>query len=442
MIQRRKKILFMAEGITMTHFVRPAALAESLDPGEFDVYFRTPRRYHRLLQRPVGRIGELRTIEPEAFLAALAQGAPPYTADDLMRYVEDDLRTFDEVRPDLVIGDFRLSLCVSAPLAGIPFASIFNAQWSPFARQPAVVPEIPLTRYVSPCILNRLFAAIRPAVFALHSKPVNDARRHFGLPRLSHDLRAIYTAGDFTLYPDIPEFAPVSTLPSSHHYIGACPWSVDTFNTARPAWWNDVMHSPRQKIFISLGSSGPVKALPAVLRAAASLPVEIILATSGRDLGPLASNIHTAALLPYVETASKCAFVVSHGGTGGLYPALTAGAPMLAVPSNIDNHLSTALLTKSGAGLSIRVESATPERLRTAMERLLYDGAFKSAAQNWAEKIARYDTHTIFPAILKDWFASKSQGTVPVADVRPASEEAECVGASRENSEMQTSIVR
>ena len=92
------------------------------------------------------------------------------------------------------------------------------------------------------------------------------------------------------------------------------------------------MSAPRPKIFVTLGSSGAVKVVKAVLEAASSLPVEVVLTTSGRPVGPIPANVHVAELLPYEETARQSAVVVSHGGTGGLYPTLAAGTPMLAIP--------------------------------------------------------------------------------------------------------------
>src|SRR5205807_1044309 len=107
-------------------------------------------RYHRLLRQDFFRIGDLRTVEPSAFLQSLANGKPLYTRETLCAYVRDDLSIIDAVRPDFIIGDFRLSLSTSAPLRAIPFASIFNAQWSPYRRQPAIVPELPVTRWIPP----------------------------------------------------------------------------------------------------------------------------------------------------------------------------------------------------------------------------------------------------------------------------------------------------
>jgi len=404
MRSKRKRILFVAEGITMTHFARPAALAEALDPEEWDVHFRTPKRYHPLLRQTFSSLGDLQTIDPVAFLDAMAHGRVLYSKEAIRGYVSDDQKIIQEIRPDLVIGDYRLSLCISAPLCGVPFASIFNAQWSPYGNQPAIVPEMPVTRWVAPRLLNPLFALLRPAIYAWHAKPVNDIRRSFGLSRLAEDIRAIYTAGDLVLYPDVPEFVPITGAPDHHRFIGICSWSPAV---PKPAWWNEVMAAPLPRIFVSLGSSGAVKVLPVVLEAVSSLPVQVILATSGRAVGAVPSNVRTADLLPYEETSRQCAAVVSHGGTGGLYLALAAGTPMLAIPNNIDNHLSTALLEKKGAGIGVRVESASPERLRSVLKRLLSEPGFREAAKKMSVEIARHDTKKIFPELLRQWFARR-----------------------------------
>ena len=391
----------------MTHFARPAALAESLDPAEWDVHFRTPRRLHGLLNRSFDSLGDLWTQDPAAFLSALARGAVLYSEETLRRYVEEDLRIIREVEPDLIVGDYRLSLCVSAPLSRVPFASIFNAHWSPYRRQPAIVPSMPMTRWIPAAALNPAFALLRPAFYALHARPVNAVRRSFGLPPVSRDLRHIYTAGDLVLYPDVPELVPVPRRPAHHYYIGACPWAPAT---PLPSWWSAVMESSEPKVFVSLGSSGPVQALPAVLDALSGLPVTIVLATSGRHVDIRDRRMYVADLLPYEETARRSAVVVSHGGTGGLYPTLSAGTPMLAIPANIDMQLSASILQESGAGLHVRVENASPARLRRALERLLFDPKYERAASRWAVAVAGYDTRFIFPALLRSWFGRAGEG--------------------------------
>jgi UDP:flavonoid glycosyltransferase YjiC (YdhE family) len=115
-----------------------------------------------------------------------------------------------------------------------------------------------------------------------------------------------------------------------------------------------------------------------------------------------------AELLPYAEMAKRSAIVVSHGGTGGVYPALAGGATMLAIPSNYDSHLSTDRLVELGLGLCVRAEEATPVKIRLALNELLEKPEFKQAAQQWPGRIAAVDTKTLFPALLRQWFAARS----------------------------------
>jgi UDP:flavonoid glycosyltransferase YjiC (YdhE family) len=64
---------------------------------------------------------------------------------------------------------------------------------------------------------------------------------------------------------------------------------------------------------------------------------------------------------------------------------LGAGKPVLAIPSNADQHLSTATLEDSGAGLGLRVEEATAQRLHATLERMLSDASLAVAAKAWGE---------------------------------------------------------
>jgi UDP:flavonoid glycosyltransferase YjiC (YdhE family) len=393
----RRRILFFAEGVTMTHFARPVALAQALDRERWEVHVRTPARYHPLIANRFDSIGDLPTRDPRDFLAALATGDVLYPADTLTQYVETDLRLIDELRPHVVVGDFRLSLGVSAPIRGVPYAAIFNAHWSPGHRQPAIVPQLPITRWIPPALLNPVYAAVRPWFYAQHARPMNQVRRAYGLPVLPADIRHVYTVGDVVLYPDVPELVTVSPLPAHHHFIGPCDWEGPS---VRPAWWSEAMSSDRPRVFVSLGSSGALSVVPAILDALATLPVTVILSTSGRATGAAGANVYAADLLPYRETAARCALVVSHGGTGGLYPTLAAGTPMVAIPSNLDMQLSAALLERSGAGLVLRAERATVRRIAGVVAGVLSTATFRVRAEALARLISHYDSGRLFAEVL------------------------------------------
>ena len=373
----RKRILFLAEGATTAHFVRPLALAGSLKQSAYDVHFHSPARFAHLLVGQEFITGTLDSMPGEQFLANLAKGSPLFPADVVRRYVNEDRELIRSIKPDLVIGDMRPSLSISAHLEGVPSAVIMNAYWSPYAEHRSIIPELPLTRLVPPRLLGGVFRLTEPIVHAIHVGQMNRVRREFGLPPLPHDLRAMYNDADYVLYPDIPEFIPTWHLPDTHRYVGACDWAPPL---EMPSWWDRMLDDPLPKVFIALGSSGPLRVLPALVQVLAKLPVSVVLSTSGRSLPGLPADWYVTGLLPLTETARAARLVISHGGSTGLYPALAAGTPVLGIPSNADQQLSTALLVDSGAGLGVRVEEASPRRLQQALEKLLFEKYIPPAA--------------------------------------------------------------
>jgi UDP:flavonoid glycosyltransferase YjiC (YdhE family) len=381
----------------MSHFVRPLALAESLPTSEYEVHLYAPSRFWRFLERSHYQIGELQTMAGEAFLANIAKGSPAFPKQTLHKYVANDRDIIHRIQPDLVVGDMRLSLAVSARCESVPCAVMMNAYWSPYAKRRSIIPALPITKVVPPRLLGPLYRAAEPLAFRYHVAQINAVRREFGVPELPPDLRYAYTDGDYVLYPDVPEFVPVSGAPANHFYVGICDWTPPI---EKPEWWQRMRNDPRRKVLVSLGSSGPIEALPTLLRALSKLDVAVILSTSGRATATADVPYH-ADLLPFRETSSHADVVVSHGGSGGLYPAIAAGTPVLAIPANADMQLSTAVLVESGAGLGVRVEEASERRLRRALERLLHDPVFKTAAARWAEIYARYDSGALFRAFLK-----------------------------------------
>lgn len=383
----------------MAHFVRPLALADSLNPSEYEIHFHAPARFFRHLQGKPFAVGELASMPGEQFLENLAKGAPLFPAGVLRQYVAEDRELIRRIRPDLVIGDMRLSLPVSARLEEVPHAVMINAYWSPFAKRRSILPEIPLTRAVPPRLLGPLYRLTETLAYTVHVGQINQVRKEFGMPPLPPDLRRMYTEGTYVLYADVPEFIPTSSRPPNHYYVGICQWTPDT---PKPEWWDRMLQDPKPKVFVSLGSSGPARAFPALLKALAKLPVSVVVSTSGRDLGETGPGTYVAGLLPFTETAALAQAVISHGGSGGLYPAIAAGTPVLGIPSNADQHLSTAVLTENGAGLGVRVEEASEKRLRQAVEKLLFRTEYHTKAQEWAEIFGRYDSGTLFRNFLTE----------------------------------------
>jgi UDP:flavonoid glycosyltransferase YjiC (YdhE family) len=73
---RKKKVLFVAEAVTLAHVARPLALSVALDPASFDIAFACDPRARGFLRDFSGCYLPLRSVSSDRFLNALAKGAP------------------------------------------------------------------------------------------------------------------------------------------------------------------------------------------------------------------------------------------------------------------------------------------------------------------------------------------------------------------------------
>ncbi len=377
------RILFFAEAVTLAHVARPLALAEALG-ADWEVHLACAPGYARFVRAP-WQHHPLGSISPAAFLAALAKGRPLYDIATLERYAQEDLALLKQLKPDVVAGDFRLSLSVSARKAGVPYLNITNAYWSPYARIHYPIPEHPLAKIFGPALAGALFRLARPFVFARHAHPLNVLRRQYGLAPLPADLRYIYTDADQVLYADIPDFIPMGPLPQNHHFLGPVLWSPPV---APPAWWREAK-SKGPWVYLTLGSSGKAELLPRILKILQEFDLPVVVATAGRA-GGLPAGAYAADYLPGLEACRHARLVICNGGSPTCQQALAAGVPILGLPSNLDQFLNMQAVEKNGAGRLVRADRAGVASLRAAVTELFNQPDYRSAALSVASAYERY----------------------------------------------------
>lgn len=394
------RALFFCEPCTLSHVVRPLALARLLPPDQFECHFACA--YDVARHCAPGESWPFHAVHGcvtgAEFAAALARGALPYDRAVIERYVEEDLRVLEEVQPDVVVGDFRLSLGVSAPLRRVPYVALINAVWSPYVRRRFPVPELPVTRVLGVKLTELLFPAFRPIAFRGLAAPFERARRARGLPGFGGLLEA-YSWGDFTAYPDLPELFDVGALPPAHRFVGALRFGP---HAPLPDWWERVP-TDRPWIYVAMGSSGRAGALPAICEALAALDVEILAATSERGVAaPSRPNVWASEWLPLDPILARASVAIGNGGAGGIYCALHHGVPMLSVPANMDQHMMAEAIARAGAGLVVRSDRASPRRIRDATVELLEGSAHRDRARALGSAMRARDVAADFGSLLRE----------------------------------------
>lgn len=384
----RRKILFVAEGVSLAHVARLTVLASAIDLDVYDVAFASNGKFPVCTPHPEWEFHQIDSVEPSIFLERLARGKPVYTEAELTAYVNADVKLLQKIKPDCVIGDFRLSLPIAARLLRIPLLSLCNAHWSPYATAAKIfAPDIPIARLLSFRLFDRIFRLVWPLASNAHCAAINKIRKKHGMPAYS-SLQEYYCDGDMSLYADIPSLVPTSGAPATHQYIGPIVWSPAM---AKPAWWDESMSTSEPRVYITFGSTGSVDLLPAIVDACLAEGFACVVATAGRRaFDSTHPKVWTASYLPGSDAAQIASLVICNGGSATAFQSLAAGTPVLGICSNLDQVLTMTRIQDAGAGTFLRAGEVTPERLRSALREILAKQSYRRRAAALQREMAEY----------------------------------------------------
>lgn len=239
----------------------------------------------------------------------------------------------------------------------------------------------------------------------------NRLRQEYGLPPLTMSVTEY--AGHMPLYmvPNIPEFDyHRRDLPPSVHYIGPCIWNKP--GQAEVPSWLAQMPGERPLVHVTEGTLHTLK--PVILRAAAqglaNLPMDVVMTTGGQrepqelELGPLAPNVRLERWIPHHDLLPKTDVVITTGGAGTVMAVLSAGVPMVIVPTDWDKPENAQRVVEAGAGLRLPVWRCSPKRLRQAVEKVLYEPSFRQNAVRLAASLNQTNGPFQAACLLEDLF--------------------------------------
>ena len=181
-------------------------------------------------------------------------------------------------------------------------------------------------------------------------------------------------------------------LPPSVHYVGPCQWHPrEPEGTTQ---WLDELPTGRPWVHVTEGTSQFSKSF--ILRAAANglacAPVEAIFTTGRRSGEPgggsPGANVHVTDWLSHDVLLPRCAVLVTTGGLGSIMAALSAGVPMVVVPTTWDKPANARWVVDQRLGVRVHPRRCTPERLREAVLRVLDDPRYRSNAQRASRLLA------------------------------------------------------
>ena len=128
-------------------------------------------------------------------------------------------------------------------------------------------------------------------------------------------------------------------------------------------------------------------------------------------------NVSVVASAPHSEVLRHAAAVVTHAGHGTVIKALAAGVPVVALPMGRDQDDNAARVVYAGAGERLK-RTASPDKIASAVRRVLDEPAFGENARRIAAVIAQETAHDQAADELEALARGQALHEVPVPFVR------------------------
>lgn len=407
------KALFVPFGASLAHVGRCLAVAEAWRSQGHIAIFAVGAEQVEMLQT-AGFETHLLPEVPGKVLRA-ARDLRWMTHEYVAQNVRNEQRVLADVRPDVVVYDFRFTTTLSAHLAGVPSVSIVHGNLLRLALHPRETAQLQLgdSKYAHGIValrlsvLRRIFPVVFPLVMRFMVRPVNVLRKKYGLQPVSSPFELLL--GDETIVADIPRLLP-SELPPNCSTVGPLMWS----GWAKHEPWLDELDT-QPLIYVTMGSTVNAQStLVNIIDALRDAPYNIVVSTGGLSLSidlRLPAHIRVFSIVPGESVTRRSSAVIHHGGHGTLMQALKAGVPSLMLPVNPDQILVAKQAQALGVGYTLWhatgapmgnkiLDEVTSDQMLRAVDKVIADQDCARACKAIAQEIGRYHSATASVEIL------------------------------------------
>jgi MGT family glycosyltransferase len=166
--------------------------------------------------------------------------------------------------------------------------------------------------------------------------------------------------------------------PAHFRFVGP---SIQDRPDPTPFPWDSLVDRPR--VFVSLGtvSAGAgTDFYSALVDALRDLDAQVIVAAPPSLLPGAPANFLVRERVPQLDLLPRVDAVVCHAGHNTVCEALANGLPLVVAPIRDDQPVVAQQVVRAGAGVRVRYGRLSPAALRDAVDRVLVDATYRSAA--------------------------------------------------------------
>jgi len=321
-----------------------------------------------------------------------------------LKMIQSDLECLKRQKPDAVVGDMRWSARTSTEMAGIPYTAVTNAHWTNFfGCQIRAFLDHFTTRLFGRRLATKLVPTLRDWVGRYYVLPYVCFRKKHGLNTSGWRNFLSLTEGELTLLADIPEFGPTEDAPPGFRYVGPILWEPEM---PIPEWY-DRLNPDRPTLYFTMGSTGYPRFFHQAIKTFGDTKYQVLITTGGLPLrmDRVPSNCFIETFAPGRPIMEKSDVVVSHGGNGTIYQAITGSVPILGIPYHIDQQVNLQRVEDLGIGFMISEKKCTDSVLSGALQRLLDDPSYRARVGLLKPSVERHNGPALAAQYIHEFLA-------------------------------------
>lgn len=327
------RVLVIGDSMSLAHVARAIVFARRLQESGEDVVFATGSHHQALAYQEGFKSEEVFCVPPAEAIAAIRRGSHIFTTTNLKAYVESDRKLIDRVQPDLVIGDFRLSLNISAQQIGVEYRNIVSGYMTRYYSAPQSPPEtFPVVRLLGRRISRAVFPTLKKLTLKYYAQPFVRYRRQHAMPPI-RDIFDVICSPHRNYIADLPEYTPTQNLPVTFCYVGPLLWEP----TIEPPEWINELDRTKSTVYVTMGSTGQSKSFMTALRVLRDAGHQV-LATTGGHVENVPDGVFAADYAPGSLLLRHCNAVVCHAGSLTTYQAVQEQVPVVGIPTFHDQE--------------------------------------------------------------------------------------------------------
>lgn len=226
---------------------------------------------------------------------------------------------------------------------------------------------------VSRKLLNKLSKTIESKYKVENTDVIND------IFASKEGLNIIFSSRDFQIYAE--------AFDESYYFAGYNiypEFELQSFSLQVP---DNKIRGKRPLIYLAFGSllDKLEDLYMSCFKALGSLDVQVVLSL-GNFQGKLVeeeipANFIIKKWVPQISLLKQADLFITHGGANSIYEAICCSVPQLVIPQAFDEFMGGVMVEHSGTGLNLQDTSPSPERIKTAVLKILNDDNYQITCQ-------------------------------------------------------------